>query len=179
MPRLFAGLEIPPSVGQALSWLRGGLPGARWIEPTDYHITLRFVGDIDDRTAFELVHALDRVERTEFDVRLAGIDVFGADKPHSVFARVEPTPEIRELQADLERLCQRLGLKPEPRKFTPHVTLARLRRSNPADVASWLSLRGGFTCPPFRVEQFALFSARDSVGGGPYLVEETYPLRAW
>lgn len=179
MPRLFAGLEIPPSLALSLSGLRGGLPGARWIEPRDYHITLRFVGDIDDRTADELAHALDRVERTEFEVRLAGIDVFGADKPHSVYARVEPTPEIRELQADLERLCQRLGLKPEPRKFTPHVTLARLRRGNPADVASWLTLRGGFTAQPFLVEQFALFSAKDSVGGGPYLVEETYPLRAW
>ena len=179
MPRLFAGLEIPPSVALALSGLPGGLSGARWIEPADYHITLRFVGDIDDRTADELVHALDRVERTEFQVRLAGIDVFGADKPHSVYARVEPTPELKELQADLERLCQRLGLKPGPRKFTPHVTLARLRRSNPAEVAGWLALRGGFTAQPFLVEQFTLFSARESVGGGPYLVEVAYPLRAW
>ena len=47
MPRLFTGLEIPAEIGQTLSNLRGGLPGARWIDPENYHVTLRFIGDID------------------------------------------------------------------------------------------------------------------------------------
>ena len=51
MPRLFTGIEIPPEITLALSQFRGGLPGARWVDPENYHITLRFIGDIDDRMA--------------------------------------------------------------------------------------------------------------------------------
>ena len=54
MPRLFTGLEIPAEIGQTLSSLRGGLPGARWVDPDDYHLTLRFIGDIDGVTANEI-----------------------------------------------------------------------------------------------------------------------------
>ena len=60
MPRLFTGLEIPREVGQTLSLLRGGLPGARWIDPENYHITLRFIGDIDDRLAHDIALAARR-----------------------------------------------------------------------------------------------------------------------
>ena len=58
MPRLFTGLEIPQEIGQSLSSLRGGLPGARWIDPENYHVTLRFIGDIDDYIADEIASLL-------------------------------------------------------------------------------------------------------------------------
>ena len=58
MPRLFTGLEIPQEIGHSLSSLRGGLPGARWIDPENYHVTLRFIGDIDDYIANEIAHSL-------------------------------------------------------------------------------------------------------------------------
>ena len=63
MPRLFTGLEIPAEVGQTLSNLRGGLPGARWIDPENYHVTLRFIGDIDGASANEIAAMLWRVSR--------------------------------------------------------------------------------------------------------------------
>jgi len=56
------------------------------------------------------------------------------------------------------------------------VTLARLRNSSPLDVAQYLSARGNFSTPAFRVGRFVLMSSRDSVGGGPYIVEEAWPL---
>ena len=74
MPRLFIGLEIPREVGQSLSLLRGGLPGARWIDPENYHITLRFIGDIDDRLAHDIASLLDGVRRRSFDVRFGELD---------------------------------------------------------------------------------------------------------
>ena len=85
-------------------------------------------------------------------------------------------PEMYALQAEIERICQRLGLQPDPRKFTPHVTLARLRSSRVEDVVEYLSGRGNFMTPPFTVSRFVLLSSRDSVGGGPYLTEEVFPL---
>jgi 2'-5' RNA ligase len=178
MPRLFTGLEVPRQVGESLSMLRGGLPGARWIDPENYHITLRFIGDIDDRLARDVASMLDGVKRRSFDVRFDELASFGGRKPRAVIAAVDPVTPLVELQAEHERLMQRLGLEPEGRKYVPHVTLARLRDSSSRDVADYLSTRGALFGSSFRASRFVLFSARASVGGGPYVVEADYPLAA-
>jgi 2'-5' RNA ligase len=176
MPRLFTGLEIPADTGLRLSFLRGGLHRAVWIDQESYHITLRFIGDIDDRSADEVADALSRIRRKSFDVTITGIDSFGGPRPHSVFARVEPCAALMELQAEQERILQRLGFEPEGRKFTPHVTIARTKGSTQRDVVEWLTIRGGFTAGSFKADRFVLFSSKASRGGGPYIVEEAYPL---
>lgn len=177
MPRLFTALTLPDDVTMWLSGLHGGLKGARWIDPENYHVTLRFIGDVDHATADEIVHALDRVARAPIPLTLSGLGSFGSKKPHSVWARVEPTPALMELQGELERLIQRLRLPAEGRRYTPHVTLARLRGTSAAEAADWLSLRGGFFAPTFTADHFALMSSKDSVGGGPYVVEDRFALR--
>ncbi|OAE36976.1 RNA 2',3'-cyclic phosphodiesterase [Agrobacterium tumefaciens] len=176
MPRLFTALEIPRNAAMSLSLLRGGLPGARWIDVENYHITLRFIGDIDGRTADEVVDRLDRIDRPEFQLNLTGMGSFGSKKPHSIWAGVSPSPEMNALQAEIERICQRIGLPPDPRKFMPHITLARLRSSRLDDVVHYLSGRGNFRTSPFTVGRFVLMSSKESVGGGPYIVEEAFPL---
>jgi 2'-5' RNA ligase len=176
MPRLFTALEIPQSAAMSLSLLRGGVPGARWIDRENYHITLRFIGDVDNRTADEVVAGLDRVRRQQFELSLSGTGFFGSKKPHSIWAGAQPAPALIALQAELERICQRIGLPPEQRKFTPHVTLARLKNARVDDVVHYLTGRGNFAAGPFTVARFVLMSSRDSVGGGPYVVEEAYPL---
>jgi 2'-5' RNA ligase len=178
MPRLFTALEIPDDVRQSLSLLRGGLPGARWIDAENYHLTLRFVGDVDDVIAREIIFVLGKVRRGGFELRLDGLSSFGGRKPRAVVATVAPSPAVMELQAEHERLMQRIGIEPEGRKFTPHVTLARLRDTSSQDVAEYLSARGGFRSAPFPVSNFVLFSSRASVGGGPYVIEAAYPLAA-
>jgi len=178
MPRLFTGLEIPADVAQALSMLRGGLPGARWIDPENYHVTLRFIGDVDDAIAQEIAWLLGKVRRKDFELRLDGLQSFGGRKPRAVIAAVAPSQSVMELQAEHERLMRRVGLDPEARKYTPHVTLARLRDTSSFEVAEYLSARGAFRSPPFSVPRFVLFSSRASVGGGPYVVEAAYPLAA-
>jgi len=178
MPRLFTGLEIPSDIGQTLSSLRGGLPGARWIDPENYHVTLRFIGDIDGIIANEIASTLFRVNRKPFEVKLQGLTSFGGRKPRAVVATIAPSKPLIELQAELERMMQRIGLDPEGRKFIPHVTLARLRDSSSREVADYLSSRAALFSSSFRVSRFVLFSARASVGGGPYVVEADYPLAA-
>ena len=156
--------------------LRGGLPGARWIDPENYHLTLRFIGDIDDALANDIALLLDQVNRRGFDLRFDGLAPFGGRKPRAVVAAVAPVPPLIELQAEHERLMQRVGLEPEKRKYTPHVTLARLRDSTSLQVADYLSARGPFRVAPFSVSRFVLYSSKTSVGGGPYVVEADYPL---
>ena len=178
MPRLFTGLEIPDDIVQALSMLRGGLPGARWIDPENYHLTLRFVGDVDHVVAREITFMLGKVQRAGFELRIDGLSSFGGRKPRAIVATIAPSQAVMELQAEHERLMRRIGIEPEGRKYTPHVTLARLRDTSSLQVAEYLSARGAFRSAPFTVSGFVLFSSRASVGGGPYVVEAAYPLAA-
>jgi 2'-5' RNA ligase len=111
-------------------------------------------------------------------VALQGLSSFGGRKPRAVVAQVAPSRPLIELQAELERLMQRIGLDPEGRKFTPHVTLARLRDASNMDVADYLSVRGYFPTRVFTASRFVLFSSRATTGGGPYVIEGSYALGA-
>ena len=176
MPRLFTGLEIPESLGQSLAFLRGGLPGAKWIDVENHHVTLRFIGDVDERKADEIAEELARVKRRRFELRIEGVMAFGGRQPHSLVAKVAPSAALNELQGEHERICQRLGLPAEPRRFTPHVTIARCKGVSHEAVAEWLALRGGFSGGAFEVERFVLYSSKASRGGGPYVIEGEWDL---
>jgi 2'-5' RNA ligase len=177
MPRLFTGLEIPPDIAADLEFMKGGVWGARWVERESYHLTLRFIGDVDDQVASELVSLLDAVSMPAFTLQLKGVGSFGGAKPHSLHVSVAENPTMRRLQAAHERACQGAGLPPEQRKFTPHVTLARMRQANPAEVHRYIAHHNLYASRPFEVSRFVMFSSRPSRGGGPYAVEEAFDLR--
>jgi RNA 2',3'-cyclic 3'-phosphodiesterase len=176
---LFTALEIPPEIAAQLAFFRGGLPGARWIEPADYHVTLRFFGDIDARTAQALSDDLAETEAVSggapLKIALDEIGVFGGRQPRALYARVKADPLLGRLQNAQESVARRCGLAAETRNFSPHVTLARLRGVSPGAVGQWMSERAFPLALAFEAERFVLFSSRDSVGGGPYRLEAAYP----
>lgn len=174
MPRLFIGLEIAPSQRSLLSLLQSGLSGARWVEMADLHLTLRFIGDVSPKEADALVEALDAGAWPAPTISINGLAAFGGSQPTSIHARVGPDDTLLRLQAKLERLIQRLGHPADRRKFTPHITLARLNNVRPEAVAHFLGNHGGFSCEPFQPTSLVLYSARESRGGGPYHVEERF-----
>ncbi len=176
MPRLFTAIEIPSDIRSRLAMLRAGLRGARWIDPDNYHLTLRFAGDIDNRTAREFAHALAQVRAPAFEVRFSGLGSFGDRRPRAVWAGVEPSEALMSLQRAHERAARAAGLPPETRNFKPHVTLARMNGTQAHDVARYLEMQGGPIAARFPVTRFVLFSSRASSGGGPYVVEEAFPL---
>lgn len=176
MPRLFTGIELPPDAKAALARLKSPLPGAKWVEPESLHMTLRFAGDIDNRTAGELADALAQIDTPVFELKLAGLGAFGGNDPHTLYAGVAPNPALEALARANERAARAAGLAAESRSFKPHVTLARLRHSDVDVIARFLGRNGAFQLPAFLVERFVLFSSRPKVGGGPYVVEEAYPL---
>lgn len=176
MPRLFLGLEIPPAPTDALSDLQTGLRDVRWIDPGDFHVTLRFIGDISPSEADDLAETLAASPRKRPTVALGELSTFGGMKPRSLYASVARDDRLVALADHLERLCRRLGHRAETRRFTPHVTLARLNAATDiGHLARWLSRHGALNHPPFVAERLALYSARESVGGGPYRVEMTFP----
>lgn len=183
MIRLFTALEVPNTVSLRLQMLQSGLRGARWISPENFHITLRYMGDVPEDTAHEIDQALDQISQdwTDHDpveITLEGLGQFGHAKPHAVWAGVKPNKALLALQAKQEMAMQRIGLAPETRKYTPHVTLARLTRSetSPGEVMQYIEQNNLVAVEPFTPTRFVLFSSRTSRGGGPYVAERTYDL---
>ncbi|WP_420560123.1 RNA 2',3'-cyclic phosphodiesterase [Tepidicaulis sp.] len=175
MIRLFTALEIPLAIAGQLTALQSGLKGARWIDPEAMHITLRFIGEVPEDTAHDIDRALSGIYAAPFDITLDGIGEFGGRKPHAVWARVADNPGLMQLQARQETALQRAGLAPDRRKYTPHATLARLRRgTDPADVMRYIERNNLFRAGPFPVSRFVLMSSRLSQGGGPYITERAY-----
>ncbi|MEJ2116729.1 MAG: RNA 2',3'-cyclic phosphodiesterase [Alphaproteobacteria bacterium] len=174
MPRLFTAIEIPSNVAARLSMLRGKLSGARWIDQENYHITLRFAGDVDDVTANAFASALEEIQFESFELSINGLGSFGGNKPRALWAGFQLSEPLIHLQKAHERAARLAGLPPESRNFTPHVTLARLHDTRASAVADYLSYFGGAISQPFLVERFVLYSSKANHGGGPYVIEETY-----
>ncbi len=174
MPRLFSAIALSNEVTAELAALRRPLPGARWIEPGDMHITLRFFGDVTPAVARELTSNLANITFDPFTIRFENLATFGGDAPRLLFARIADSEPLRALARANETAARRATLKPESRKFTPHVTLARFSHPRIEPIARFLSHHGAFRTAPLLVDQFALFSARPNVGGGPYVVEHRF-----
>ncbi len=170
MLRLFVALSLPDGVVARLAMLCSGLPGATWVAPANMHITLRFIGEVDEDVAEEIDHRLRAVVWQPFDLTLAGLGLFGEGaKAHALWAAVQPSPQLAHLQAKIESAVVRAGLPPETRKFTPHVTLARLTKPQPARLQSFMVGNNLFSAGPFRVEQLTLFESRLGRGGPVYI----------
>jgi RNA 2',3'-cyclic 3'-phosphodiesterase len=177
MPRLFTGLELPEDIQDELDDLSQPVPGAQWVHTVNLHITLRFAGDIDKPVAREFADELSRIDMDVFELRLEGLGTFGGQDPRVLWAGVAPSPALDQLQRAHERAARSAGLPPEPRPFKAHVTLARLRNAHPEALIRVLKRKALYRSRAFIVEAFALFSSKPLTGGGPYVVEERFPLR--
>jgi len=177
MIRLFVALGLPEGLGERLTGLRGQIPGARWVPPENLHITLRFIGEVDEQTAADVDVALARVDAPPFEVALRGVGHFESrGQVRSLWAGVERDPALDHVQARIETACQRAGLTPEGRKFHPHVTLARCRDTRASRIAGFLTDHDGFQAPAFPVSAFTLYSSTLGRGGPVYTREVDYPL---
>jgi 2'-5' RNA ligase len=176
MPRLFTAIEIPEALRLRLSLLRAPISGAKWVAPEDMHITLRFAGDLDGRTADDFADLLSGADVPPFMLTIAGGGAFGGRDPRVLWAGVEAGPELDALYRANERAARAAGLEPPPRDFRPHVTLARMRGARYRAVASFLAENGALRLEPFPVTRFVLLSARPGSGGPPYALEAAYPL---
>ncbi|MGN6500186.1 MAG: RNA 2',3'-cyclic phosphodiesterase [Tsuneonella sp.] len=177
MPRLFAAIRPPAAVRDALIDLMDGVEGARWQDEDQLHLTLRFVGEIDNAAANDLAEALARIDAPRFELAIAGVGHFERKgRVHTLWAGLTASPALAALAAKIERACQAQGLEPEHRKFSPHVTLARLnQRSGPA--APWLAAHAGLRCDAWTVEAFRLYESTLRPGGSEYEPVVRYPLR--
>ena len=175
--RLFVALDLPRSLRERLSWMAGGLPGARWVAPENYHVTLRFIGELPGWRAEEVDIALAGLRAPGFTLQLAGIGTHEkGGKVNALWAGVERNLQLDHLQTKIETALQRAGLERERRRFVPHVTLARLDSIPEAKVAAWVAGHNLFRSDPVPVEHFTLFSSRLGKEQAAYVPEVEYNL---
>jgi len=177
--RLFVALSIPDTVAASLALIQGGVPGARWQTREQMHLTLRFIGEVDGRDMAAIKDALAGIDAPAFTLELHGVGQFGNNKPHSLWAAVRPNPALDHLQRKVDAAIRRVGQPQDAHKFTPHVTLARMRHPDMDRLRAWLGHNGLYTSAPFDVEGFHLYSSRLTSDGSIYRVEEDFPLRVF
>ena len=177
MLRLFVGLALPDLWKDQLAALAGGIPGVRWVPPANYHLTLRFIGEIETWQAEEVDAALAAIRAPRFDLALAGVGTFEkGGRIQSLHITAERSPGLARLQSKVETAIQRVGLEPDRRRFAPHVTLARCDRAETAKIIGFVQAHSLFRSPPLPVEGFTLFSSYLGKEAAHYVPEVEYEL---
>jgi 2'-5' RNA ligase len=175
MLRLFVGIEFPPELKLRLSLLCGGVSGAKWVDPGNFHLTLRFIGEVGENVAADIDEALSRIRARHFTLQLAGTGVFG-DKPRALFVGVERHPDLVALRDKVELALIRAALPPEPRKFVPHVTVARLKNPVLDNLRAFLAGNAQFRADPLPVARFSLIASYPTKSGSVYEDQADYLL---
>lgn len=178
MIRLFTAIALPDRVKQNLMLYSGGLGGARWQREDQLHLTLRFIGEVDERLADDIVYALAAIRSLAFDVTIAELGTFGEKKrPRILWAGVRSNPSLMHLRAKIDTALARVGVPPETRKYHPHVTLAKLDRGAATkQLGEYLARNNTLSLMPFEVDRFHLFSSQLSQSGAIYRIEESFDL---
>jgi 2'-5' RNA ligase len=175
MIRLFVALRFPDEVRRSLAALCAGVPGARWVNPDQFHLTLRFIGEVDGRAARTIGEELAGIVVPSFNLELFGVGTFGDKrKANSLWAGVRPNAMLNRLQDKVDNAMLRAGLPPDRRKFMPHVTLARLNNAPFDRLGAFLSHHALYAAPACHVDRFVLYSSFLSSSGAIYTPEHVY-----
>ena len=175
--RLFVAIDLPDSVQERLALLCCGLPGARWVDPGQIHLTLRFIGEVDGGLFLDIRDALTEIEGKSFSLAPSGVGFFPPrGKPRVVWVGLQKNEPLIKLRNRVESLLVGLGLEPEGRKFSPHITLARLKNTPPIKMARFLESHSRFCTSSFSVENFHLYSSVLGRKGAVHRIEASYQL---
>jgi len=176
MHRLFVAIRPPGPIRGLLLGTMGGISGARWQNDDQIHLTLRFIGEVDRHQAGDIHAALGGIHHPRFEIALSGLGTFDRrGQPETVWAGVAPHDRLRTLHKKVDQAIARVGIAPEQRAYTPHITLARLKRSS-GSVRNLLEQSGGLNSPLFAVDGFALYESKLTPEGAVYSAVERYPL---
>jgi len=179
MTRLFVAIDLPEQVKSALAGFAHDLPAARWVGAEELHLTLRFIGEVDDPTFAAIRNALAAVRFSAFPLTLCDVGHFppGRRAPRVIWVGMNPCAGLAQLQRDVELALIDAGIPPDERRFSPHITLARLKEGVPSSVERFEKLHAGFACPAFEVDEFILYSSLLTRSGAIHTKEAVYRCR--
>jgi len=174
----FVALDLPTAVREELMLIASGVPGAHWVDEERLHLTLRYLGPVDGQVLRDLQGALSRIEVEPFALQLQGIGFFpprGA--PENLWVGVVRNEALERLRARIDSLATRLGVTPDRRRYTPHVTLARLHDAPASRLARYAAGQALWKSPSFVPASFSLYSSHRRPDGTVYQRELLVPIR--
>ncbi len=178
MPRLFVAIDLPERIKDDITSTYMAIPGTRWIEEAQLHITLRFVGEVDNTITEKITYSLKSALIPPFSLALKGVGHFPSRKiPRILWAGILDNPELIRLQSKIERSVISTGIEPYKRKFHPHITIARLNGAPAEKLALFLSANSLFATEPFEVCQFHLYCSHLKKEGAHHEILHTYRLQ--
>ena len=177
MIRLFVALELPQSHRQRLLSLCHGVRDAHWVTEDNLHLTLRFIGEVEEPQAEDIIASLQSVTAEAFSLTLDGVGHFKTGRRiRSLWAGIAPNEALTTLQERIDAALRRAGVPPDGRRFTPHITLARLKSGTPERIGSWIESNAAFWAEPFVVEHVTLFESYRTHTGSIYAPVEAFSL---
>jgi 2'-5' RNA ligase len=178
VPRLFVAIDFPDDIKDRLVALQDGVPGARWVRRPQMHLTLRFIGEVNDARGKEIRSALATVESESFTLTLRGVGQFPKrGQPRVLWVGVDDSPALIALYEKVERALESIGVEPDDRPFSVHITLARLKKPPPRQtVETFMDNNRRFQTDTIPVSEFILYSSLLSPQGPTYTREGVYPL---
>ncbi len=175
--RLFVALDLPWEIKEELSDLSCNLPGARWVPTDNFHLTLRFIGEANRLQAEEIDYALASLRGRSFAFSLCGLGWFEkAGRVNTLYVGVERNEDLARLQAKVETALHRVGLALERRRFTPHVTLARMDQPVTPALTNFVQAHNLYRSAPIRADNVTLFSSFLGKDQPTYTPEAEYAL---
>ena len=177
MYRLFVAIDLPDDVKNRIADIGRDLPGARPVPREQLHLTIRFIGDADEETFASARKTLAGIMGVSFPLTIRGIGHFPPGKhPRVLWAGLEDSPPLMELQRQVELALVEAGIPPDARRFFPHLTLARLKDTPPARIAALEERFKDFGAAPFAITEFYLYSSVLTRNGAIHTREGTYRL---
>lgn len=175
--RLFIAIEPPDDLKTALCRLRVDVPGARWVPMEQLHLTLAFLGEVEENTAGELVERLALIRTPPFQLGFSTTGCFPSrHRPRVLWAGFEPHPRLMHLAAGVHGAVLACGIPQEERPFSPHITLARLKFPAAREVDAFLTMPQKLKLPPFPVREVILFQSRLTPQGAVHIPIRTFPI---
>lgn len=175
--RLFIALDLPWDIKQTLAGFIFNLPGARWVPAENMHVTLRFIGETGRLEAEEIDHALAAIRAPGFQLVLSGAGWFEkGGRVSSLWIGIERNAALLHLQTKVETALRRTGLAPERRRYTPHVTLARMDLPVGPRFAEFVQSHNLYRSPPIETQHMTLFSSQLGNDHPAYTAEVEYAL---
>ncbi len=180
--RLFTGISIPDNVIGSLERLQAKLkPTARinWSPPENFHITTKFIGQWPETRLEELKEALSYVPTPglPLTIRISGLGWF--PNPHSprvFFAAIHAPAQLEQLAADTDAATTGLGIEKEARKFSPHLTLARIKEPDPlVEMKRTVAALPSVDFGEFTADRFYLYLSETSPAGSVYTQLAEFP----
>lgn len=175
--RLFVALDLPWEIKETLAGFAFNLPGARWVPARNMHVTLRFIGHTRRPEAEEIDHALASIRAPGFPLVLGGAGWFEkGGRVSSLWIGVERSAALLHLQTKIETALRRIGLPPERRRYTPHVTLARMDMTVGPRFPEFVRTHNLYRSPPIDTRHITLFSSQLGDDHPAYTAEVEYEL---